>query len=150
MFAVIFIGGNLFLRIAGKIAKIAKIRTRKIFVPHGIYSSIKACNCGQCTRFFLFISPKIATPFPWSSVLVRDEVAKIVGLAIKNETPKWEERFFPTNLLNTIFGILSQFLYQCVRRKPIKHFITIVLLSITKTTTVHWPFLISYSVFEES
>ena len=74
MFAVIFIGGNLFLRIAGKIAK---IRTRKNFVPHGIYSSIKACNCGQCTRFFLFISPKIATPFPWSSVLVRDEVAKI-------------------------------------------------------------------------
>ena len=33
MFAVIFICGNLFLRIAGKTAKIAKIRT---FVPHGI------------------------------------------------------------------------------------------------------------------
>ena len=77
MFAVIFIGGNLFLRIAGKIAKIAKIRTRKIFVPHGIYSPIKACNCGSVPRFLLFISPKIATPFPWSSVLVRDEVAKI-------------------------------------------------------------------------
>ena len=105
---------------------------------------------GSVPRFFLFISPKIATPFPWSSVLVRDEVAKIVGLAIENETPKWEERFFPTSLLNTIFGILSQSLHQCVRRKPMKHFITIVLLSITKTTTVHWPFLISYSVFEES
>jgi len=33
MFAVIFICGNLFLRIAGKIAK---IRTRKNFAPHGI------------------------------------------------------------------------------------------------------------------
>ena len=33
MFAVIFICGKLFLRIAGKIAK---IRTRKNFVPHGI------------------------------------------------------------------------------------------------------------------
>ena len=32
MFAVIFIFGNLFLRIAGKIAK---IRTRKKFVPNG-------------------------------------------------------------------------------------------------------------------
>ena len=32
MFAVIFICGNLFLRIAGKIAK---IRARKNFVPHG-------------------------------------------------------------------------------------------------------------------
>ena len=30
-----FICGNLFLRIAGKIAKIAKIRTRINFVPHG-------------------------------------------------------------------------------------------------------------------
>ena len=36
MFAIIFICGNLFLRIAGEIAKIAKIRTRKNFVPHGI------------------------------------------------------------------------------------------------------------------
>ena len=35
MFAVIFICGNLFLRIAGKTAKIAKIRTRNKFVPHG-------------------------------------------------------------------------------------------------------------------
>ena len=35
MFAVIFIRGNsLVLRIAGKTAKIAKIRTRKNFVPH--------------------------------------------------------------------------------------------------------------------
>ena len=30
--------GGLFLRIAGKIAKIVKIRTRKNFVPHGISS----------------------------------------------------------------------------------------------------------------
>ena len=37
MFAVIFICGNLFLRIAGKTAKNAKIRTRKNFVPHGKY-----------------------------------------------------------------------------------------------------------------
>ena len=85
------------------------------------------------------------------TIFVRDEVAKnrsVWGLAIENETPKWEERFFPTNLLNTIFGIISQSLNQCVRRKPMKHFF--LLLSITKTTTVHWPFLISYSVFEES
>ena len=34
--SVIFICGNLFLRIARKTAKIAKIRTRKNFVPHGI------------------------------------------------------------------------------------------------------------------
>ena len=34
MSAVIFICGNLFLRIAGKTAKIAKIRTLKNFVPH--------------------------------------------------------------------------------------------------------------------
>ena len=31
-----FCGGKLFLRIAGKIAKIVKIRTRKNFVPNGI------------------------------------------------------------------------------------------------------------------
>ena len=40
MFAVIFICGNVFLRIAGKIAKIAKIRTRKNFVPHGKTQSV--------------------------------------------------------------------------------------------------------------
>ena len=34
MFAVIFICGNLFLLIAGKIAK---LRSRKNFVPHSIY-----------------------------------------------------------------------------------------------------------------
>ena len=34
MFAIIFICRNLFLLIAGKIANIAKIRTRKSFVPH--------------------------------------------------------------------------------------------------------------------
>ena len=34
MFAVIFIYGNLFLPIA---EKIAKLRTRKNFVPHSIY-----------------------------------------------------------------------------------------------------------------
>ena len=38
MFAVIFICGNLCLRIDGKIAKIAKIRTRKNFVQHGVWS----------------------------------------------------------------------------------------------------------------
>ena len=32
--SVIFICGNLFLRIAGKIVQNAKIRTRKNFVPH--------------------------------------------------------------------------------------------------------------------
>ena len=35
MFVIIFICRNLFLQIAGKIANIAKIRTRKSFVPHG-------------------------------------------------------------------------------------------------------------------
>ena len=34
MFVIIFICRNLFLQIAGKIANIAKIRTRKSFVPH--------------------------------------------------------------------------------------------------------------------
>ena len=36
MFEVIFICRNIFLRIAGKITKIAKIRTRKNFVPQGV------------------------------------------------------------------------------------------------------------------
>ena len=35
MFAVIFFGGSLFLRIPGKIANIANISTRKNCVPHG-------------------------------------------------------------------------------------------------------------------
>ena len=39
MFAVIFIHGNLFLQIAGKTAKIAKIRTPQNFVPHGMQAS---------------------------------------------------------------------------------------------------------------
>ena len=38
MFAVIFIGGNLLLCIAGKTAKIAKIRTRQKFLPHGSHN----------------------------------------------------------------------------------------------------------------
>ena len=42
MFSLIFFfwggGGELFLRVAGKIAKIVKMRTRKNFVPHGISS----------------------------------------------------------------------------------------------------------------
>ena len=42
MFAVIFVCGNLFLRIAGKIAK---IRTRKNFVPH---SKICQKDCLSC------------------------------------------------------------------------------------------------------
>ena len=37
MFAVIFICGNLFLRVTGKIAK---IRTRKNFVPHDKMGSV--------------------------------------------------------------------------------------------------------------
>ena len=36
MFAVIFIYGNLFLQITGKITKLAKIRTRESFMPLGI------------------------------------------------------------------------------------------------------------------
>ena len=39
MCAVTSICGNLFLWIAGKTAKIAKIRTRKNFVPHGILNN---------------------------------------------------------------------------------------------------------------
>ena len=35
MFSLTFLG-ELFLRVAGKIAKIVKIRTRKNFLPHGI------------------------------------------------------------------------------------------------------------------
>ena len=42
MFAVVFICGNLFLRIAGKIAKIANIRTRKI-------SCHTVCTCTALT-----------------------------------------------------------------------------------------------------
>ena len=38
MFAVIFICGNIFLLIAGKTAKMAQIRTRKNFVPHGSWT----------------------------------------------------------------------------------------------------------------
>ena len=72
-----FIGGNLFLWIAGKIAKIAKLEPAKISC-HTVYIlPSKHVTVGSVPRFFLFISPKIATPFPWSSVLVRDEVAKI-------------------------------------------------------------------------
>ena len=41
MFAVIFICGNLFLQIAGKIAKIAKIRTGKNFAPHASFNKFK-------------------------------------------------------------------------------------------------------------
>ena len=41
MFAVIFVYGNLFLRIAGKTAKIAKIRTRKNFMPRTQYITEK-------------------------------------------------------------------------------------------------------------
>ena len=44
MSAVIFSCGNLLLRIAGKTAKIAKIRTRKNFLPHGSH------NAAQGTR----------------------------------------------------------------------------------------------------
>ena len=37
MFAVIFICGNVLLRIAGKVTKNAKIRTPKYFLLHGKY-----------------------------------------------------------------------------------------------------------------
>ena len=47
MFSLIF-GGELLLRIAGKMVKIVKIKTRKNFVPHGIASSVHDLN------FFLF------------------------------------------------------------------------------------------------
>ena len=47
MFAVIFICGNVFLRIAGKIAK---IRTRKNFVPHGSHLTYKLFS-----KSYLFI-----------------------------------------------------------------------------------------------
>ena len=56
MFGVIFICGNLFLRIAGKTAKIAKIRSHKKFVPHGkgtrfirrFQKSREVSACKQC------------------------------------------------------------------------------------------------------
>ena len=44
---VIFIWGNLFLRIAGKTAKIAKIRTRKNFVPHGHQKGVRGWTSRQ-------------------------------------------------------------------------------------------------------
>ena len=40
MFVVIFICRNIFLRIAGKTTKIAKIRTRKNFVPHAVPNTV--------------------------------------------------------------------------------------------------------------
>ena len=60
MFAVIFIGGNLFLRIAGKIAKIAKIRTRKNFVPHGKTQSVGF-------RLHLYNQRYFSSPWPAKS-----------------------------------------------------------------------------------
>ena len=60
MFAVIFFSGNLFLRIAGKIVEIAKIRTRKNFVPHGISSLSKLCLfCSQPVPIFVENNKKI-------------------------------------------------------------------------------------------
>ena len=44
MFEVIFICGNLFLWIAGKIAKIEKIRSRKNFVSHGNFFCLFIMN----------------------------------------------------------------------------------------------------------
>ena len=46
MSAVVFICGNLFLQIAGKIAKIGKIRTRQNFVPHG--TAVCTLNLNPC------------------------------------------------------------------------------------------------------
>ena len=53
MFAVFFICGNLFLRIAWKIAKLAKIRTRKNFVPHGSrkFSNFSLENFGNLPKW---------------------------------------------------------------------------------------------------
>ena len=63
MFAVIFFCGNLFLQIARKIVKIAKIRTRKNFVPHGISSLSKLCLfCSQPVPIFEENNKKIV-PF---------------------------------------------------------------------------------------
>ena len=50
MFAVIFICGILFLRIPGKIAK---IRTRKNFAPHGILQNIYDCGAMKDCDSFL-------------------------------------------------------------------------------------------------
>ena len=44
MFEVIFICGNLFLRIAGKITKIEKIRSRKNFVSHSNFFCLFIMN----------------------------------------------------------------------------------------------------------
>ena len=56
MFAVIFICGDLFLRIAGKIAKIAKIRTRKNFLPHGKTQSVDGFRLNKYNQRY-FSSP---------------------------------------------------------------------------------------------
>ena len=46
-FAVNFICGNLFWRIAGKTAKIAKIRIRKNLVPHGNEKGVRGWTSRQ-------------------------------------------------------------------------------------------------------
>ena len=56
MFAVIFICGDLFLRIAGKSAKIAKIRTRKNFVPHGRLSNYIVSLVSSSMYVVIFIN----------------------------------------------------------------------------------------------
>ena len=71
MFAVIFICGNVFLRIAGKIAKIAKIRTRKNFVPHGKTQSVGF-------RLHLYNQRYFSSPWP----------AKIYNCAKNKQTNK--------------------------------------------------------------
>ena len=61
MFAVIFICGNLFLRIARKPPQIAKSRTRKNSVPHGIWKagSLRVARVGgwPCHPRQLFSQP---------------------------------------------------------------------------------------------
>ena len=55
IFAVIFICGNLFLRIAEKNAKLAKIRTRKNFVPHDSNQNLKNKRAVLATKPVHFV-----------------------------------------------------------------------------------------------
>ena len=64
MCAVIFICGNLFLRIAGKTAKIEKIRTRTNFVPHGIQLKQRPHETKLLQVQFFYISFKVQFGYP--------------------------------------------------------------------------------------
>ena len=56
--AIIFICGNLFLQIAGKTAKIAKIRTRKNCLPHGT-SREEECLLLKISKNLLHVFSKL-------------------------------------------------------------------------------------------